>query len=360
MDYSLKPIKSIDTSHYEVMLSCSLFKLNTIKGSYRTFYKYCNDFLRWIDSIPKIFYVRMYIDESVLTDESFIEILNRKIKNLEIILFEFKNFKITEKDKINPIFKNAEIFEGTHDGTFGTMARVLSLYNLPEVPSNIKWIWITDIDIPKYIFSYDNVLDLEKNKAKVSFYSKACNNREWFPDTSRYPISAGKTIVSSKIKFDISILETFLNDLLDNKYKDINEKISSKRKELKQHYAPAKYFTYGFDELFLNMYLYDYLTSFKYIVYYEISLLNFKNEETLPYIEKIKKLEQLMWKNPNMNIKKNKLTLLKYNNKIYNLIKNKKTDNYRLDLCVKDYGLYRNNIETDLKNHWGLTSKIIV
>ena len=108
------------------------------------------------------------------------------------------------------IFKDVEIFEGSHDGTFGTITRFLPFYNLPEVSKNIKWIWISDIDLPSYIFSYENIKDLKTNKAKVSFFSAACNNREWFPDTVRYPISAGKTIVSTDVKFNISDLEIFL------------------------------------------------------------------------------------------------------------------------------------------------------
>jgi predicted nucleic acid-binding Zn-ribbon protein len=37
MDYSLKTIKIIDTGKYEVMLSCSLFKLNTVSWFYKNF-----------------------------------------------------------------------------------------------------------------------------------------------------------------------------------------------------------------------------------------------------------------------------------------------------------------------------------
>lgn len=364
MEYSLKIIKEISRIEgYEIMLVCSLFKLNTVKGSYREFSKYCRDFLNWIYTIPKNFCVRMYIDESILNDEDFINIWNRNIKHLEIVLFEFKDFKLTKKDTSNPIFKNVEFNEGSHDGTFGSIARFLALYKIPDIPENIKWVWITDIDLPTYIFNYESILDLKRSKSKISFYSKACNDREWFPKSVRYPISAGKTIVSSDIKFDIRILETFLNDVLNGKYKHINESIMKSREILKQHYAPAKYFTYGFDELFLNEYLYNFITSFKYIVYYEISIVPFKNEKTLPYIQKHKKLESLIWKNKNMNISKNKLKLLEYNDSIYEIIEkygNKDKKSYRLNLCLKDYKLYRENIELNTRNNWGLTSKIII
>ncbi len=360
MEFNLKIIKSIDTSKYEVLISVSLFKLNIYGSSYRNFSKYCKDFMNWLPLISKSFYVRAYIDESVLTDESFLKIWDKNYKNLEIVLYEFKDFKITQSDKENPIFKDVAIFEGTHDGTFGAITRFLPFYNLPEVPKNIKWLWISDIDLPSYIFSYENIKDLKNNKAKVSFFSAACNNREWFPDTVRYPISAGKTIVSTDTKFNISDLEIFLSDVLKGKYDDIKNNIMEKRAKVQYHYAPAKHFTYGFDELYVNLYLHKVLTSVKYIVYYEISLDSFKRKVNLPYIKEYEKLRDLIWRDPKMNTKQNKLKLLKYTDEMYKEIKKLDLEDYRLKICVKDYKKYHKKIDLNLNTNWGLSTMIIV
>jgi len=347
INYSITKIQRCkEYKNYDVCISCSLFKLNSkVEKKYRDFSKYVKDFeTKMIPNIPKSAYIRMYVDESVLIDKDFMRLFDKHYENLEIILFEFKDF-------LNE--------DGTHDGTFGTIARLLSLYNLPEIHKNVKYVWISDIDLPSYIFSYDNIKDLKKYKAQVSYYSLACNNREWFPLTVKYPIGAGKIIVDRNVKFEIKDLERFLNDLLNNKYQSLKEKIIIKRKESYSHYIPAKYFTYGFDELFINTYFVKYFESIKQLIYLNLSLENFKKEFKYLDFSKIKKLENQIWKNKNYNTKENRLLLLNFNDEIYDLIKTQKINDFRLQMCLKDFENFHTKINLDLNTNWGLTSLII-
>ena len=360
MNFLVKTIQEcLFYGNYEVCISCSLFKLNRYGETYRDFYKYVNDFKKWINKIPKKSYVRMYVDESVLNDENFIKLFNKRYENLEIVLFEFEEFRITKKDQNNPSFEGVDIIEGTHDGTFGTIVRFLPLYNLPKLPSNVKYIWISDIDLPYNIFSYDNILDLKKYKADISFFSSACNNREWFPPEVKYPIGAGKIIVSRNVKFDIEDFYNFLNDVVKGKYESVKNKIMESRRKVNYHFAPAKYFTYGFDELFVNTYLYHTITEYKYLVYYEISLDNYKYIKEFPNYQEYSRLKESMWRNPDLNTYKNKLKLKYYNDKYYSIIKEVKVNDERLKLCRKEYTKYSNKIVKNPNTNWGLTTLII-
>lgn len=72
---------SLEKVNYDTCISVCLFKM---RDKYREFKKYIEPIFRWIKSIPKNSYVRLYVDASVLEDESFIKLLNSNVKNLEI------------------------------------------------------------------------------------------------------------------------------------------------------------------------------------------------------------------------------------------------------------------------------------
>ena len=130
MKYSLKTIKECDISSYEICISCSFFKMN---NAYRKTTKYLEYFNKWFPIIPKSSYVRMYVDESILEDKDFIKLFNKNYKKLEIVFFEFEDFK-------NGVY---------HDGTFGSIIRFLPLFNKPALPKNIKYIWINTFHLLK-------------------------------------------------------------------------------------------------------------------------------------------------------------------------------------------------------------------
>jgi hypothetical protein len=351
MNYILKNIQVLSNpKKYEVMISVSLFKM---KESYRNFSSYIKNLYSWINTLSDKICVRLYVDESVLEEELFIKLFNQNIKHLEIVLYEFKDF----------------YFDEYHDGTFGSIVRFLALFDKPHIPENIKYIWISDVDLPIYNFSYENIKDLKRNNVKIGFYSKACNVVEWVKDDYKYPINAGKIIVDRKVKFSYENFELFLNKVLLGEYEEIKNRIL-KNRENKSHYAPAKYFTYGFDEIYTNEYLRLDIEKYKYIIYYDISLdtlkrviksnsgdkleNNLENNLRNKFLE-LNELERQMWKSSKSNTKENKIKLRNINNEIYDMVKNFEIENTRLKICMNDYIKYNNNI--DYKSYvWGLTA----
>jgi hypothetical protein len=367
MKYVLRKIKSLNfpeikelnfpeikSLKYDVMICCSLFKM---KDSYRDFSKYVKNFLSWIYKVPKTACVRLYVDESVLTDESFKILFDKNIPHLEIIFYQFDDFKVfdSEDSEGSDGIKNSVY----HDGTFGSIVRFLAFYNKPSIPDTIKYIWVSDVDLPAYTFDYDNITRMKRMKADISFYSKACNNNEWFPDSSENPINAGKVIISRKVKPNFKDFENYLSDVLNNKYEELKQRIM-KNREGRQHYSPAKFFTYGFDELFLNTYFVKVVKKYNHLIYYEITLDTFRKYIDDPIFEEYKKIDNEIWNNPlTKNTKENKLKLREINDRIYQKIETVKDDikSKRLKICIKDYDKYRNKISYD-KSVWGLTTII--
>lgn len=383
MDYYLETIKSLnDYSKYDTCISTCLFM---VRFPYNEFSYYVHKFKKWMNKIPFSSYIRIYVDASVLEDKSFLSLYDDKESRIEIVLYDFKDFAMfspksdflvssnLKEDTKTSVNDNSSNMIYHHDGTFGTMSRFLALYNKPELPKNVKYVWVTDTDMPTYIFSYNNILDLKKSKAQVSYYSKACYDREWIPDNIHYSIGAGKIISSTKVKYDFSHFEKFLFNVYENKYEDIKNKIIERRKNSKTHrVVGVKYFPYGFDELFANLFLIKDIEKHTYIVYYEISLEHFNN-----YIYLLPEKEREEYKNSNvyMNLTKaefkvwisnkdeerlkTKHELVKYNQQMYRYIKDIPLDNTRLNLCRNDYFELKNKISFDTKTSWGLTSIVV-
>lgn len=332
MNYSLKIIKEVSYEKYDTCISCSLFKM---PKSYRDFSKYIRDLNKIVKNLNERMFIRLYVDESVLLETSFVELFEQD-NPIEIVFFEFKDFKVIEDGQVY------------HDGTFGTMARFLPLYNKPALPSNIKFVWISDVDLPPEILDYSNIKDL-KNDISISYFAKACYDKEWIDETVEFPILAGRIISRTNVKYPIEDLEEFLSDVLDNKYSELLERIIRNR-EGRSHQALARHFTYGFDELFANKYLNKTIQRYKRIVYLNILLdIGIDNE-------KLERLEYKVYKNVrHMGARQN---LIKFNRLIYDKIKNKSSYSYRIGKCIRDYETYKNKIEP--KAVWGVTSKIII
>jgi hypothetical protein len=359
MKYALRKIKEIDEkllSKYDVMISCSLFKMT---DSYRDFSRYVKYFLSWVYKVPKTACVRLYVDESVLEDPSFNLLYDRNIPHLEIIFYQFDDFIVLEPNgsRVKNSKPNGSKDNVYHDGTFGSIVRFLPFYNKPEIPQNIKYIWVSDVDLPPYNFDYANILRMKKRNADVSVHSKACNNKEWFPDSSQNPINAGKIILNRKVKPDFRDFEKYLKDVLEGRYEELKQRII-KNREGKQHYSPAKYFTYGFDELFLNLYFSETIKKYNHLIYNEIILDTFDVSIIDCIFEKCKKLNKEIFTGYKGNTIENKIKLRDINDIIYEKVKeNYSYNSKRLNICLANYEKYRSKIIFD-KDIWGLTSLV--
>lgn len=341
MDYYLKIIKPLsnldNTKKYEACISTCLFKM---QNEYRDFSKYVNPIFEWIKYIPKSSYVRLYVDASVLEDKNFLRLLDFNLNNLEIILYEFKDFLIESNKK-----------EYYHDGTFGSIIRFLSLYNKPELPKTVKYVWIADVDMLPNYFNIDYIEELKKNNSDVLYSSMACYLREWVLNDVHYPIIANKFITniqSQNIQYDIKDFEKYLSDVLKGKYDEIKNSILKRKSK-----SNIKYFPYGFDELFANIYLYKTIQPYKKIIYYNISLKPFKNYVSNVNIKTILdtsySLESKLYYNDSLNdssFKKISNKIIKLQRQAYYQILKQKHSiiSYRLNLTLEDFEKYNKNI----------------
>jgi hypothetical protein len=294
----LKTIKPLKHSNYDIIISTSLFKM---KESYRKFPEYITGFLNWFPKIPRATFVRMYIDSSVLGDNDFQKIIDLKATNLEIIQFYCPDFFIEEKNKskdskiLKSLSKSKSIIlktqdtifpKGYHDGTFGSIIRMIPLF---EKPMGVKYIWVSDTDMPTKVFNYRFIKLMQEKNAKVFYYSKSCYDKPW-SEGIHYPVLAGRLIMSSKIEFNKGNLTRFLNDILKGKYQDVFDDVKKHYEGTFRSFENTKYFPYGFDELFTNKYLYPVFKQYKRIITFEIGFpKEFMKENILEIKDKIKK-----------------------------------------------------------------------
>jgi hypothetical protein len=125
-----------------------------MKCPYKSFKQYyIEPMLKWIDKIPRNAYVRLYVDESVIDDEDFKELYDKKIRNLEIVFYQYDDFYDKDPNYDGSICPKYERFTqktpngyAGHDGTFGSIVRLLPFYKEYR-PKYIKYVWITDIDL---------------------------------------------------------------------------------------------------------------------------------------------------------------------------------------------------------------------
>jgi hypothetical protein len=176
--------------------------------------------------------------------------------------------------------------------------------------------------------------------------------KEWANPDIEHPILAGKIITSTRVKYDVKLLTTFLKDIISGKYNDIKVDILNRLSKIKGgHYMrneDVEYFPYGFDELYTNYYLSKDLLKYKHLVYYDIVFKELSYMYNIPEFKEMKSYDDNIWRG--INREKNHSALLKISNKIYSQIpvKNK---------CLQEFHKYKN--KTVSKNYvWGLTTLI--
>lgn len=345
MKYVFQNYKNVNTDKYDILISTSLFSM---RFGYKNFkLEYVNKFIKWFSYIPKNAYVRLYIDGSVVNEPSFTQIIDNNYENLEIISYCFEEFL-----RPNPLTEEEDGLY--HDGTFGTMIRFLPLYKNFR-PKNIKYVWVTDMDMSPKVFKNNYIYRMEKQNIDVLFYSKGCYDKPWVSKNIKYPVVANKIIVSDKVKLNIKHFFTFLQDVIDYKYVNmynlIVEKFKTERREIKD----VKYFPYGFDELFLNTYIIKEFARYKRIILFDIGLSLF-----LPMLPKkeYNEIRSLYFASQEFDKpvkKETKKYLIKLNDKLYQKYKNGEyTEVY--NLCLRDYE--ENYKKIDL-NEIGITAVVI-
>ena len=348
--FSLKVIKECKSyKGYTLCISCSLFKMN---NPYRVFGKYITFLKKWLYKIPRNTYIRLYVDASVMDDEDFIKLFRQNVPHLEIILYEFPGF-------VSSISGDSE---GAyyHDGTVGTMARFLPLYNEPTLPTSVKYVWITDVDMPSSIFNYSNILELKKYNTDISFLSKACYTYEWSNPALKYPILAGRIISSTDCIYSLKAFNGFLQDVLDGKYTELKDQILTRLGTQpgnvhKMTREQIKYFPYGFDELFTNYILCKDILRYRHLVYYDISFSYLNYIYRFSNRDKLIEIDTKLWEE-----KGKKLALEKeFKKELEKSYQQVITSGKPINQCIKAFEKYKNRLYSS-PSTWSLMTLIPV
>lgn len=328
---------------YEIMISCSLFRM---KNSYRNFGIYVNSLLSWLPKIPKSAYVRLYVDASVISHPKYLKLTKYNLPKLEIVFFEAPDFMDSE---------------GFHDGTFGSIVR---LYPLFHPPTNADYVWTTDVDITSDFLNYNLIQRMKNTKSQLFYYSRSCYDKPW-SENVMYPIWAGKIIMRTDVSLNKGNLTRYLNNVLKGEYKDIYTHIknaySAKKKMV---FENIKYFPYGFDELFLNLYVYPEFINYRRIIFFSFGISKAEGlyEIGLP-TETLDRYLELYYYSGVKHLNKQEYTeFIKLNNQIYEALNNFDFGNSEVGMhlmkCKTEFEEYKKYL-SPISEDYGLYSIVI-
>jgi hypothetical protein len=315
---------------YEVCLSVSLFRM---QSAYKPFEKYITMFEKILKTIFPQAYVRLYIDRSVMQEPSFQALMNKKYSNLEVYRFEDKRFLL--EDGIH------------HDGTFGSIARFLALFD-KSIKAN--YIWIADADLHTQDFDYNLIREMKRVRASVSYASRGCYDKYWIPLEVDFPVINYKVVIRKNVNCSYKKFDNFLNEVHANKYTDVKDKIEGivNRPDAKRKMLGIKQFIYGFDELYSNGVLYKELVQHRRLILDDIQLNYLSNFKEIPIDkEKADKYNKLMYYGvKSAGLKKE---VIKFYENLYDEIVKKdlmKTfDEYpRVARCVNEFNMYKHKV----------------
>jgi hypothetical protein len=207
------------------VLTCCFF---TVGEAYRDFSQYIGNLKRFLlQTEPlKQFEVRIYTDDT----------------GKDIALEVAEN-----KPRVSVLHYNCPDFrEGKgHVGMFGTLVRFLPMFE------DLDTVWSSDIDIPDSYIDPKIFERVKHLKAEFMISTYICYDRKVWG--RKYTILAGRFI--SRIQLPRALLTRFLNNFTNGKMDEAVERINvgNTRK-------PRSDFPYGMDELFLNTYVYNWLS----------------------------------------------------------------------------------------------------
>lgn len=233
---------------YNIVSVCA-FKM---KLGYKAMKAYVNG-LRYLishlnDYLPN-FYLRIYYDRSIESDSEWEDVWLKMATSENVQPVEF----------CHPWFSDDGIY---HAGTFGTLVRLLPLF---DSDPKVKVIVISDIDVPAGMFQYWQRVNanFENNKSRVLMFGRFCSYLQErvrkIAELTGLAITPYLNSLWSKERFPKEIMDSFLKclhvgDLIkDVKCRDVdvffNEVDRSKIKQ-SQRMGDEK-ITYGVDEMFL-------------------------------------------------------------------------------------------------------------
>jgi hypothetical protein len=231
---TIKPLYLSNRKDYNIV-STVLFNM---KSCYKNFNKYLYGIENWLKLINdqlSTFYLRVYIDDSIIKNDKFYESIKKideKNKKLQLVYFNCNKFK------------NGDY----HKELFPTLIRFLPLFKYPNNDTN--YVLIRDLDVDKY---NKNIKLLFSNYVeKFSKIKKSSgiimNLIGYEPDhikdvKNKWGFNIMAPALSTNIKLSITILKNYINKLDRNNKNNILK--------------------YGVDEIFLNDVLLDFYIPYK-------------------------------------------------------------------------------------------------
>ena len=228
----------------KILLSVSIFKM---LRTYRKFYNYSE----YLSIIINLYASNTHIDIRVYFDDSCLSELNsfiKKYKNVEFYKFNYQQLRI---DKY-------------HEGTFGSFIRFLPIHE-----NEYEFVWISDLEPYKFFLDNNLLTKINNNEINTIFYSKPYYGTPWIDKNNDYPIINMFIITNQKIP--IEIFNTYLTDLISNKYNEIKKKLMKYRQSYYHNLDIIDKFPYGMDEYYSNNIIYNYLYTKKTWVIYDMN-----------------------------------------------------------------------------------------
>jgi len=214
------------------VLSCSFF---TMKDAYRPVEQYEKNLQRFLHQKKQLkgFETRIYTDDS---GKEFALKAAKKDPTVSVYHFNFQPMRETVG----------------HIGTFGTFVRFLPLFE-----AGLKTVWVTDVDVPSYYLDPSILSDAKRAKVDFCYRTFVCYDEPRFKVYARpYTILAGTMI--SFHTFPIELFNQYLHQL-ENPSKSLQHMFDKLNEQNTFLGKPYSNIPYGFDEIFTNGILYDYL-----------------------------------------------------------------------------------------------------
>ena len=234
------------------ILSVCVFQM---KQPYKKVDTYIQGLKYTAETLPKTlpnFYLRVYYDNSVLSNPKWKNVLTHIQKNPKVQLVKFEHPWFVDND-------------GYHQGTFGTLVRLYPLFSKDE--TNLDIVLIGDVDFNNGMFSYwKNIYKVfKKSKSQVHMYERRCNHLVErvirIVKHLNLPFSPYLNSFWSKIRFPYELLDNFLQCLHSLHGKDVCKEIdmfvneTDYTKVKKANQMEKQKVMYGIDEICLLMML---------------------------------------------------------------------------------------------------------
>ena len=360
------------------LISCSAF---ISKTAYKDTIIYLNGLKELCNNfklIHKNCVLRIYHDRSIIEEihekkninqevknhwKPFFEsIVNNKKKNIQLILYEFKQFQ----------YKS-----GIHIGTFGSMARMLPLF---ENDKKVNLVNIVDIDLEinhNMIKIIKEVMNNWKKYGNFFWESVLCYFTNPWTNVGginrKIYVRIRNGTILTDVKFPKKILKDFLTCVLNTcpdikKYKkqlEDKNKFTSIKSFNKYKTTSSKKFFYGLDEFFTNKYLLTFLikNKIKFSTYVKgdfFRTLNRLNHITDNYTKYTKNQEKMIRKYFKFILESeydSKKSLQTLDNIYWKIMSKSKNIKKNQEIAKKkNYQFFiKNNDKKSLKKHMGLS-----